>query len=398
MADTELADLLNDARLVIDYAVRVGRLPDGTLPEALHAVESAAPESVAATLPALAAALNSAILSIAPMGLLELRSGRSPFDPRNQRSIRALQALFCAFTIALTIAVAGLTERLHRQDTALKALQQIQETHPLEKLNALRKMVQFDAALDKQDAVRYEQYHRGISELRDLQDRLTGSYALLASLAQAGWLGVSVQSSSPGAVIQAYSTKDATKYAALESQLEDGTKPARTEMVAVFDDCGFEDGDGAGGGTKSPAWLRHVVADSAEESCFSRNLNLLLNLPPTSLFYQVKASMETLNGWVLPFLYGLLGAAVFVMRSLLDPRTPIMGFFPSIVRVALGGIAGIIIGWFWVPAAFAAGAVASVSSLPFGLAFLGGFSIDILFSILDRLGRTVSQANVPKAA
>ena len=86
------------------------------------------------------------------------------------------------------------------------------------------------------------------------------------------------------------------------------------------------------------------------------------------------------------------------MRNLLDPRTPVLGFLDSIVRVALGGLAGIFIGWFWIPTAFQAGDLANVSSIPFGLAFLAGFSIDILFKILDRLSETVSTPATPKAA
>src|SRR5262249_37588738 len=107
-----------------------------------------------------------------------------------------------------------------------------------------------------------------------------------------------------------------------------------------------------------------------EEICFTKNLSLLMSLPSTSTSYQLQAYMAALNGWVLPFLYGLLGAMVFVMRNLLDPRTPIMGLFPSLVRVALGGIAGIIIGWFWVPSTFKASDIVTISSIPFGLAFL----------------------------
>ena len=54
--------------------------------------------------------------------------------------------------------------------------------------------------------------------------------------------------------------------------------------------------------------------------------------------------MAALNGWILPLLYGLLGATVFPMRNILDTRTPHIEVFSSILRIALGGIAGIVIG------------------------------------------------------
>jgi hypothetical protein len=63
-----------------------------------------------------------------------------------------------------------------------------------------------------------------------------------------------------------------------------------------------------------------------------------------------------------------------------------------VLRVALGALAGIIIGWFSVPNTPAASSAAiSISSIPFGMAFLAGFSIESLFSWLDRLNKTIGQ-------
>jgi hypothetical protein len=376
----DASQLLDDARLVVDYAIRVGRLPNDALPRALHAVESSAPETVSRELPALAAALNEASFAIAPMNLIELRAGRNPFNPRHRRIIRVLQGVFCFCTIALTVAVADQTEHLHRQETALKTLQRLQETHPLEKLNALRKMAEFNA-LNRQDSIHFDQFHRGISELRELQDQLVASYSLLNSAAGTHLLP---QPATAGG----YSRKDFETIAHLTNP-DVAASPNPMDSMPPSDEC-----DTRTARDSRPAadtWLQQVIVDLVEELCFARKINVLLELPPTSLIYEVQASMETLNSWVLPFLYGLLGAAVFVMRSLLDPRSPLIGFLPSIVRVALGGTAGIIIGWFWVPSVFAAGEITTVSSIPFGLAFLAGFSIDMLFSALDRVARTVSQ-------
>jgi ABC-type proline/glycine betaine transport system permease subunit len=75
---------------------------------------------------------------------------------------------------------------------------------------------------------------------------------------------------------------------------------------------------------------------------------------------------------------------------MLDTRTPNINFLPSVLRMALGGIAGIVIGWFWVPAPSKGAELVAITSAPFALAFLAGFSIDILFSLLDRLNRAIS--------
>jgi TRAP-type C4-dicarboxylate transport system permease small subunit len=69
-----------------------------------------------------------------------------------------------------------------------------------------------------------------------------------------------------------------------------------------------------------------------------------------------------------------------------------------VLRIALGGLAGIIIGWFWVSGAIGAGpSVPHISSIPFGMAFLAGFSIETLFSIFDRLNRTIENREPKKA-
>ena len=91
--------LLDDARLVIGYAVRVGRLTDDKLSKAINEAESATPDSKAQSVTVLTDTLNNAIKAIAPMTLIDLRAGRNPFDPLNQRFIKVLQAVFCVLTI-----------------------------------------------------------------------------------------------------------------------------------------------------------------------------------------------------------------------------------------------------------------------------------------------------------
>jgi spore maturation protein SpmA len=373
MSRPETEELLRDARLVIDYAARIGKLPDDELPKAMHTAEEASNQEAGPHLVRLLAALNSGVRAIAPMTLVELRAGHSPFDPRNQRATRRLQICFCVVTIALTVMVASFTEYLHRGERALKALQQIQDTHPLDKLNALRRMVRFEKVLDHQTAINYDQYHRSIRELRELQDKLSGGYELLNNVAEnAPWsFAVRLFRGSLGYTVPAE---------ALAKTVTDESDECDSEAQATLRNS-----------RKYAAWLQGVIADLVEEICFAQKTNLLLSLPRTSgPVYQIQASMAALSGWVLPFLYGLLGASVFVMRDLLNLRTPTLGFFPTLLRVALGGIAGIIIGWFWIPTAIKAADVASLSSVPFGLAFLTGFSIDVLFSLLDRLNRTIT--------
>jgi hypothetical protein len=62
--------------------------------------------------------------------------------------------------------------------------------------------------------------------------------------------------------------------------------------------------------------------------------------------------------------------------------------FAVIMRLGLGGIAGIVVGWVAVPNGFSLTATGIVS-LPFVLAFVAGYAIDVLFTLLDRMHRSL---------
>jgi hypothetical protein len=420
MPDAEARELLQDAALVLHYAARAGRLADDALVAAINRVRSASPDAVSPELPALVAALNGAVRSIAPMTLVELRAGLSPFDRKGQARLRKSQVIFAVLTIVLATLVADYTEYLHRQDTAMTTLRQLQESHPLEKLNDLRKMVQIEAVLSKHDPIHYDKYHRSTTELRDLLDRLSSAYEVLKGVKTQGtylsrlahwvnpagplteWIGQVTRSHPAPADADSNSNAAPSAGGAVTTQ-HPITPPAQPAVTSYEEAAAAAKADASdvcdervelppGEPKKYPPWVKLIVADSQAEQCFSEKLRLSFNsLPPTApLFFDIQTSMATLNGWVLPFLYGLLGASVFVMRMLLDPRAPTLGFAPALLRVSLGGIAGIIIGWFSISTGATGQAVPTISVVPFGLAFCAGFSIEILFSVLDRINKTLT--------
>src|SRR5678815_11760 len=91
MENSAVTNLLEDAYLVLQYAVRAGRLPDATLPNAIKEVEASMGAGGLAGLVPLSNAMSGAVTAIAPITLVDLRAGRSPFDKDHRGSSRKLQ-------------------------------------------------------------------------------------------------------------------------------------------------------------------------------------------------------------------------------------------------------------------------------------------------------------------
>ncbi|MFC0349626.1 hypothetical protein [Undibacterium danionis] len=96
--------------------------------------------------------------------------------------------------------------------------------------------------------------------------------------------------------------------------------------------------------------------------------------------------LDALQRYLLPLLYGLLGTCVYVLRTLaaqITARTyseaANVGFR---IRLYLGTLGGMVFAWFVIPENSDGGIFKSLS--PFALAFLAGYSVEILFAAMDR--------------
>lgn len=112
-----------------------------------------------------------------------------------------------------------------------------------------------------------------------------------------------------------------------------------------------------------------------------------------------KYILNILQTYVLPPLYGWLGAMAYVLRRLIseiNARTYHSDSDTSYnLRIYLGVLAGLAIGWFVAPDNKAGGNVLQALS-PLALAFLAGYSVELLFSAMDRLLEAFS-AKAPSA-
>jgi hypothetical protein len=104
--------------------------------------------------------------------------------------------------------------------------------------------------------------------------------------------------------------------------------------------------------------------------------------------------LDLLTRYILPILYGLLGASLYVVRSLaVDIRRALWTERAKAginLRLLFGGLAGALAAWAVLPplaagpTPAASGAIAS-SLAPFALAFVAGYAVELLFSAIDRV-------------
>lgn len=100
---------------------------------------------------------------------------------------------------------------------------------------------------------------------------------------------------------------------------------------------------------------------------------------------QLELATSFVGGFLLPVLYGMLGAIAFVLRRLSDENS--VGEETTVLkrrfslRVPIGALSGLAAGWLLQPST---GSV-TASLSPFALAFVAGYSADLVFTALDRV-------------
>jgi hypothetical protein len=114
-----------------------------------------------------------------------------------------------------------------------------------------------------------------------------------------------------------------------------------------------------------------------------------------------RLKLEILSKYILPLLYGLLGAFAFVLRDIAREvqaetysRSADVGYT---LRIFLGLVAGLSVAWFIQPPG--TGSVLATIS-PLALSFVAGYSVDLLFTAMDRIVGAFSSrtgAQVPAA-
>jgi|tagenome__1003787_1003787.scaffolds.fasta_scaffold20728333_1 hypothetical protein len=117
----------------------------------------------------------------------------------------------------------------------------------------------------------------------------------------------------------------------------------------------------------------------------ANNSTAVIDKPEVVAAIQLDLATSFIGKFLLPVLYGMLGAVAFVLRRLSDEtQAPALLRDPRnrySLRVPIGALSGLAAGWLLQPAA---GTVASSLS-PFAIAFVAGYSAELVFTAMDRI-------------
>ena len=409
--------LREDLRLGISYAARAGLLKDDAALQVGGRLADGSNDPAPAGGFSIIRALNEISQLIAPVTIADLRFGRDPFDQRNQRRSKRIQMVLTLAALLFLLLIGHFMHALRQEQEAVAALGSLQELKPVEKLTALRKLAQYETPFSS-PATLYDEYHQKVLEIGSIRQKVLNSYqlaldaeaipffpleqyvsGLIRFAATRGTAAAAPSAAEPAAT----SSADAVAVASKGSVL-DGAATTPDAERCVVDPSGEIQLPRES--LKYPLWMQKVMADATSDFCFQQKVisgdgqsamvdaSFTAFAAPYVTLLKGKASLRA--DWFLPFFYGLLGATVCMMRTVASVRTPAAEALPIVMRVALGGVAGIVIGWF---SAVPVGVSAAINtfSLPFFLAFLAGYGIDAVFSTFDKASRAIGQAASPSA-
>ena len=437
----DLEELLADAKLTAAYGQRSGRLRSGDIFEAIRAFEALPTKSwSSAEAVALQKAFNQAVADIAPTTLLDIREN-DPFNPNNKQSLSRRYSL-----IAMSILFMGITAYftvLYNQGTELIArLESIDKNKPSEKMAAVAREWRL-AKFEGKESDAGETYYKMLDELRELDSQVKTSVreytklaglmpllddSLLATVSQTAvsapaHVGTPLPGATDPTVTKATANSVPAKNpaantppsAAPAANATAANTPATTAPASATDAAPTDTPPGMipadpndtrknepCGGDEPPQAADTPFAIFMKEppgKILSENKRLIVNfacaeslsITPYSMPHfaalgsEIKKTLNVYGLWILPALYGALGAMVFYMRAVLNPVLTDPPIDKIIHRVALGGFAGIIFAWFWAPTPDTMEKFVGLTVNSFAIAFVIGFSIDVFFALLDKL-------------
>jgi hypothetical protein len=414
-----LDEILQDARAMAFHALRCGTLPqDSLLFDLIDAAAQAKARGESPSISALVAEIVR-VSEAADITLKQLRGGRSRLGRLRHSAALSTPFLVGFMTLLLTLYLGFQSSELHKADLALREYQDLVSERLPEKIYLAWKAYHYDQPLNAKgpQLAQLDGYQKLVDDAKRLYEKRGAVRKLLLNAQPIRYMPSLLEYSGPcwsrdfARLMNVPSPNDFVSACPLPVAGSAGGYGADLRTLQEAEAPPLACGNlmrQPGDSEQSQAGQITNADFTASVDCFLQSLQLTdgsYHQPLVDLIYGTRNKVNLLVSWLLPGLYGLLGACVFVMRALLlsNGRKPrqdearIVDLLSLLLRVALGGLAGIIIGWFWVPSGVAGGSPAiSVSAIPFGMAFLAGFSIETLFSMLEGLNRIISHQTESK--
>jgi hypothetical protein len=159
--------------------------------------------------------------------------------------------------------------------------------------------------------------------------------------------------------------------------------------------------DALGRLTWPAVWLVYPASESQERFYY--------NVTADDVRYMQGAQfvLDIFNRFLLPVLYGLLGACVFTVRDVTDSVNKVLYTREKNTvyqfRLFAGGVAGLAIAWFVVPKSAniqgvnfdPAGVLTNLPQL--ALSFVAGYAIEIFLSVIDRIVSAFTVSGKPSS-
>ena len=389
MDRSSVESVLSEARTLAIYAARSGSLPeDSRIFDEIDAMTQALERGEHPAIGPFIAEMMK-VSRAAGVTVEQLMRRETPLGRLRHRLAPAIPLLVTIMTLLLTLYLALQSSELNNAEMALREYQELENDTLQDKVVQAWKIYHNAQDLKGLPLAQLDGYQKLVDDATRIYNKRDSAIKLLtqSSVWQSLPFGYVLTALSRGPVVN---EGNELKPPVLDCPEEHLTQTAKDKGAPAESSINLDN-------------YRHTLA------CFVRVLGLPedYDYPMGAYILPIRIKIHMLVSWLLPALYGLLGACVFVMRDLLlvkgrsKPRSDasIADLLSLLLRVALGGLAGIIIGWFWTPASSTASSPAiAVSSIPFAIAFLAGFSIDSLFALLDRLIKNFGRSDEEKPA
>ena len=402
--DDPVLELISDAKLVASVVIRSGRLHNPKFLPDLAALQSAqrtgAPSPV--LIVALQKSLNGAIGDMAPITLADLRSGWTPHDAR-RTGVAGIAFVFIA--AAFMVATLYVMHVYNQAVSVQAALVEVRNSKPPEKFVRLYDLVRSDES-GLQNSIKkgntgviMEAFYKLFFDLRSAEEVLSAYDRLLDEVtAETERIAGTVVSVLPFLSAITGPRKSCTQIAAEQQKtfatlppLDAATIAKATEAKRVVTDVPAPET------ADESKMIDDMNKDSSVRLKFGRSMGWTRISPyadqcMAERLFRLQAQLTLFGTWLLPGLFGMLGAFVFHMRRYLSTAVPNPNWLHVVYRVALGAFGGILVVALFYPSAPKGTEMVFTTSSAFAVAFLVGYSLDIFFMIIDAAGASISRS------